>query len=255
MARRQCIFCESADNKISKEHVWPKWLRSVVEGGEGEMHERSRIHTTADGETVSHLTWNEAPIDWEVSGPCEPCNRGWMEEIEKEAAPILTPLIQHQEGIDLGPVEKETLARWATLRVLVGQHGHPRDRRRAIPPDRYHRFYESREMPNCQAWMARRNGEGPWPTDYHHRELFIHLVGRPDPTTPNAYLTSFAVGHVAFVFWGSSFKQGPTVDVGENLRTYLLPLWPDIDPILWPPAGLLGPTGLNAVMQGLSTFT
>ncbi|HWI96187.1 MAG TPA: hypothetical protein VNS60_09000 [Solirubrobacterales bacterium] len=252
MARRACVFCGSKENKISKEDVWPLWLRKVVEGGEGEMFERARIHTTAQGETVSHLRWPEAPIDWQVSGPCESCNNGWMSQIENEAKPILAPMVQHQEQT-LGPIEQETLARWATLRVLMGQHGHPKEKRNAIPEERYHRFFEAREMPNCQIWIARRNGEGAWPTDYHHRELFIELVGAPEPTAPNAYVTAFAVGHVAFICWGSQFKKGPTVDVGDNMRPFLLPIWPDILPVRWPPDGVLGPNGLEAVARNLSS--
>jgi hypothetical protein len=252
--RRACVFCKSTENKITKEDVWPLWLRKVVEGGEGERFERSRVHKTAEGETVSHLKWPEAPLDWKVSGPCEPCNNGWMNRIENETQPILTPMIQHQE-VALGPVDQEKLASWATLRVLVGQHGHPAERRRAIPEERYHRFYEARELPNCQIWIARRNGEGSWPTDHHHRELFIHLVGAPDPTAPNAYLTAFAVGHVAFIYWGSNFKQGPTVNLGQNLMPYLLPIWPAISPVRWPAEGLLGATGLEAVIRNLSSFS
>lgn len=208
---------------------------------------------TQDGETVSHKTWPEAPLDWEVSGPCDPCNCGWMEDIETETQTILTPMLRHEDA-ELGPVEQETLARWATLRVMMGQHGHPRDRRRAIPEESYHRFHEARELPNCQVWVARRSGEGPWPTDYHHRELFIQLVGTPEPTAPNAYVTAFAVGHVAFVYWGSQFKQGPTVDVGADMRSFLLPIWPDIAPVRWPPRGVLGGTGLEAVVRNLSSF-
>lgn len=253
MSHRACVFCESTENKISKEDVWPRWLRKVVEGGEGEIFERSRIHETPDGDTVSHLEWPEAPIDWQVSGPCEPCNNRWMSQVESETKPILAPMIRHEE-LSLGPVEQETLARWATLRVLMGQHGHPRERRRAIPEESYHRFYRAGELPTCQIWIARRNGEGSWPTDYHHRELFIELVGAPQPTAPNAYITAFAVGHVAFVYWGSQFKQGPTIDVGEDMSPFLLPIWPDISSVQWPPRGLLGETGLEAVVKNLSSF-
>ncbi|HEU5063300.1 MAG TPA: hypothetical protein VFT79_09150 [Solirubrobacterales bacterium] len=251
--RRACIFCQATDRKINKQHVWPKWMRKVIEGGEDGMFERSRIRTKPDGTVVSQESWQEAPVDWEVSGQCEPCNSGWIEAIEQEIEPILTPMIQHQETV-LGPVEQDALARWATLCVMVGQHGHPRDMRHAIAPKQYHRFYEFRELPTCQIWIARRNGEGPWPTDYMHKELFIDLIGGPETTAPNAYVAAFAVGHVAFVYWGSQFKQGPTVDIGDDLRPYLLPIWPDIEPVRWPPEGVLGPTGLKGVVRNLSSF-
>jgi hypothetical protein len=220
----------------------------VIEGGEGEPIGRSRIHTKHDGTTVSHESWKEAPIDWEVSGPCEPCNNTWMEAIEAETRPILTPLIQHQDA-ELGPPEQEVLARWATLRVLMGELAHPTEKRRVIRPQRYHRFYEAGELPaRAQIWIARRNGEGAWPTDYAHKELFI---ASPESGGPNAYITAFAVGHVAFVFWGHEVEDGAIVRLGEGMKPYLASIWPALQETAWPPPGLLDAHGLDMVVQNL----
>jgi hypothetical protein len=233
--------------------VWPKWLRKIVEGGTGDPIGHSRIHKTAEGETIRSESWEDIPLNWEVKGPCEPCNTGWMEGVESETRPVLTPLIQHKDRT-LDPCDQEVLARWATIRVMMAQLAYPAGKRDAIQPESYHRFFEVGELPNCQIWLARRNGEGPWPTDYHHRELFITLAGLPEPATPNAYVAAFAVGHVAFFYWGSQFKQGPVLTLGENLMPYLLPIWPEISPVRWPPRAVLGPTGLEAIVRELSTF-
>jgi len=247
--RRACVFCKASDRKISKEHVWPKWLRKVIEGAdEGTRSEQGRIIRTRDGETLWHDTWEDIAINWQVAAPCRPCNEGWMEGIEDETRPILTPLIQHEDA-ELGPLEKETLARWATLRVMMAQYIDPAERPKAITKERYHRFYEVRELPpNAQIWMARRNGEGSWPLDAGRRELFI---GEERPPKPNAYISAFAVGHVAFVFWGHEVENGATVRIGDGMKPYLLPIWPEIDPVSWPPPGLLGPRGLHTVVDNL----
>jgi hypothetical protein len=124
-----------------------------------------------------------------------------MEQIETEARPVLIPLIQHEDA-ELGPLEKETLARWATLRVMMAQFLDPPGRPKAIRAERYHRFYEARELPpRSQVWIARRNGEGPWP--------------------------------------------GAIVRLGEGMKPFLIPTWPEIDPSSWPPVGLLGERGLH----------
>lgn len=242
------MFCKSTENKISKEHVWPKWLRKVIEGGEGEPQEHSRIHTTRDAKTLRHETWTDIPINRQVAAPCKECNEGWMEGIETETRPVLTPMIQH-ESVDLDPSDQEILARWATLRVMMIQCMFPPEKRCPIHPERYHRLYEVRELPpKAQIWIARRNGEGPWPTDCAHKELFI---ATPESAGPNAYITAFAVGHVAFVYWGHEVEDGATVNLGEGMRPYLLPIWPDIDAIRWPPVGLLGAAGIEVVVENL----
>lgn len=251
--RSACVFCKATDRKISKEHVWPKWLRKIVEGGEGDPIGHSRVHETAERETIRDESWEDIPFNWQVKGPCEPCNTGWMEGIESETRPVLTPLIQH-ESRTLDPCDQEALSRWATIRVMMALLGHPAGKRGTISSERYHRFYEAGELPNCQIWVAQRNGQGPWPADYVYNELFLTLAESPEPAAANAYVTAFAVGHVAFVYWGSQFKQGPTVEIGENLRPYLLPIWPDVSAVRWPPEGVLGATGLEAVVKNLSAF-
>src|SRR5687768_15944956 len=80
--RRAGAFCGATDRKISKEHVWPNWLRRVIEHGAGPSIGRSRTHRTRAGELISHDEWRERPIDWTVAAVCKPCNEGWMERIE-----------------------------------------------------------------------------------------------------------------------------------------------------------------------------
>jgi hypothetical protein len=116
MGRRACVFCKATDRKISKEHVWPKWLRKVIEGAEGPASEHGRIIKSRDGETLWHDTWKDIPINWQVAAPCKHCNEGWMEGIEVETRPILTPLIQHGDA-ELGDFgETRHASRQAGLR-------------------------------------------------------------------------------------------------------------------------------------------
>jgi hypothetical protein len=173
-----------------------------------------------------------------------------MESIEEETRPILIPMLR-DAPTTLEPVAQDTLARWATLRILIAQHGHPPGRRRAIPPGRFTAFYNSRALPlGAQIWIGRCNGEGPWPTNYHHVELHSSAFGRPEPATPNGYFTAFSVGYLAFVYWGHEIESGPVVGNLGGLTPYLTPIWPArADPIVWPPRGLLGADGLQAVAK------
>jgi hypothetical protein len=246
--RRACVFCQARDRKITKEHVWPKWLRLVIEGGEGPLLDRKRVHLTRDGEVVTQDTWREFPIDWEVSGPCKPCNEGWMERIEGATQPILKPMLR-DEPVQLEVAAQDTLAQWATLRMMMAQHGHPKDRRRSIPETRYHGFYRRLQIPpGVQIWLARYDGSGAWPTNYVHREITIS--GEP-LAQPNTYLAAFSVGYVAFVYWGHEVEDGAIAHPGEGMKPFLVPIWPPTRTVSWPPRGLLGATGLDAVVENL----
>ena len=246
-ARRPCVFCQATENKLTKEHVWPKWMRRYIELGAGSLISRSRTHTTNSGEIVSENTWAEAPIDWQAKGPCKPCNEGWMERLEAETRPILIPMLQDQR-VTLDARKQDTLAKWAALRTLIAQHGHPPGKR-AISPETYHRFYRSRELPiGARIWIGRYSGAGAWPTDYRHVELFFSTEGRPEPTQPNGYAVAFTVGYVAFLHWGHEIEAGPGANIGV-LSPFFVSIWPTGPAVEWPPAGLIEASELDAAIR------
>jgi hypothetical protein len=247
--RTPCVFCQAIDQKISNEHVWPKWLRRFIELGTGPPIGHSRIHATSSGETLSEDRWSAIPIDWQVKAPCKPCNEGWMEDLESETRPVLVPMLEDRAVI-LDASDQDILAKWATLRTLMAQHGHPPGKQ-AIPAESYHRFYRSRERPvGAQIWTGRYSGAGAWPTDYHHVELFVSSPGRPDPARPNGYVVAFSVGYVAFLYWGHEIEDGPVIDIG-GLAPYFVPIWPVGASVDWPPPGLIGAGGLEAAIRRL----
>ena len=197
--RRACIFCGAEDQKITKEHLWSKWMREHVEGSSGGSS--SRVRFTHTSRIISRDDWPNAGFDREISGPCKRCNEGWMAGLEREVAPLLTPMLLDEE-VTLRPEEQRTVARWATLKMLVAQEGHG-EVKRIISRDRYRLFYVDRSLPiGAQVWIGRYNGAGSWPTSYQCRELFITMQGQDEPPLPNAYLVGFTVGYVAFLVWG-----------------------------------------------------
>jgi hypothetical protein len=240
--RTACVFCGATDRRISKEHVWPKWLRKHIELGEGPPVGRSRRHSRGE-QVLDHVEWREAPIDWQVKAPCKPCNEDWMNDLEGEAREVLPPMLADTRVV-LDAVQQHTLAKWGTLRVLMGQHGHPPGKR-AVPEGSYHAFYRSRALPSgAQVWVGRYSGAGPWPTDYRHVELFISSPDHREPARPNAYVVGFTVGYVAFLYWGHEIEDGPEIDL-DGIAPYFVPVWPVTGPVVWPPPGLIGENGLE----------
>jgi hypothetical protein len=175
--RRACIFCGVEDRKISKEHLWSKWIREHVEASSGATS--SRLHVK---DRIKIAKRDEIPIggfDREIAGPCKPCNETWMSELEGEVAPILIPML-HNETVELRPEEQRTVARWATLKLLVAQELHP-SLERIIDPSRYRQFYVDRSLPTgAQVWLGRYSGAGPWPTNYRFQALFMTMHGEDE---------------------------------------------------------------------------
>jgi len=246
--RRACIFCGAEDQKISKEHLWSKWIREHVEGSTGGTS--SRILGTGTGRVTKRDDWPSPGFDREVSGPCKPCNEGWMEELEREAAPCLTPMLLNEERV-FRQEEQRTLARWATMKMLVAQESHG-EMRRVIPLDRYRLFYANRSLPiGAQVWIGRYSGAGSWPTNYQYRELFMTIQGQDEPSLPNAYIVGFTIGYLAFVYWGHEITYGPVADIQE-VQPFLSQVWPATGVAKWPPPGLMEADGLDFVMKQLT---
>lgn len=174
-----------------------------------------------------------------------------MEAIEEECRPILIPMLRNEKVL-LDANSCHSLAKWVTLRVLIAQHAAP-ENLRIIPPGTYHRFYRSRSLPSgAQVWMGRYNGTGMWPCDYHHLELTIAGPSGPEPSEPNGYFVAFVVGYVAFLCFGHEIKGGERIlNLSGGLDRYFVPIWPDAATVTWPPEGVLGANGLEAVIRTL----
>lgn len=243
--RRACIFCGAEDQKVSKEHLWSKWMSEHVEGSSGGTS--GRIRSAGTSKITSRNDWPSTGFDREISGPCKHCNEGWMAALEDEAAPLLIPMLYNEE-VTLRPEEQRTVARWVTLKVLVAQEGHG-DMKRVIPRERYRLFYADRSLPiGAQVWIGRYNGAGAWPTNYQYRELYITMQGHDEPPSPNAYLVGFTIGYLAFLYWGHEIERGPVADT-RQVASYLTQVWPATGLAKWPPLGLMEADGLEFVMK------
>lgn len=245
--RRACVFCGAEDQKISKEHLWSRWMGKYVEGGDDTSIGTSRALASDTGEVKRLEEWREPAFGRKIAGPCKPCNEGWMERIEAEARPFLIPMLRNQP-VDLNPEAQRAVARWATLKLLIAQLGHGHDKQ-WVHRDRYRLFYIDRSLPTgASVWLGRYSGAGPWPTAYHCREFYLTPNGGEEPDTPNAYLTAFSIGYLAFLYWGNELRRGPTPDV-SRISSYLTQIWPATGVISWPPPDLLEADGLDFAMS------
>src|ERR1700687_6349735 len=108
MARRICLFCQrSGHAKITKEHVWPKWVSALMPGAD--KHVPSSLRSTELKEIVK---WTGDGI--QVNDVCRNCNSGWMSQMEGEVKAVLGTLIVG--SIETRPItlaDPAVIGKWA----------------------------------------------------------------------------------------------------------------------------------------------
>jgi hypothetical protein len=84
---KECAFCASTAD-MSLEHVIGDWISKCLPG--------DKILTRTDNGKVS--SWPASTINWTAKVVCEPCNNGWMSDLENDVA---KPALSHWNSIIL----------------------------------------------------------------------------------------------------------------------------------------------------------
>ncbi|WP_454795512.1 hypothetical protein [Klebsiella quasipneumoniae] len=139
---RKCVFCgiNSDKNRLTKEHVLPKWLKKIVPQDKWHWFISSNSTDTPKQRIVNGLTIFDATI----SVVCEQCNNGGMSsQLEEPASKLLPALIKGNE-IHLDNDQKYLISLWATktafIRVLLDGDN--------VLPESYYRDIRKLKIPN-----------------------------------------------------------------------------------------------------------
>jgi hypothetical protein len=124
--QRRCIFCSGTP--ISREHIFPEWMRPYLPFSEGSAHAiRQTKHDKTGGKLV-HLPAVKGQLDRpgdhrskKLKVVCIACNTGWMSVLQSAAKPLLIPLMQG-DWRPYNPAEQRILALWATMFTMVFEH-------------------------------------------------------------------------------------------------------------------------------------
>jgi hypothetical protein len=155
---------------------------------------------------------------------CDRCNNGWMNELEKEAKPLLIGLIDGKVSLlNITAEERATVAKWATKTAYVTSYASPlkktpdpshlrymRDHAGAVPPRVGVFARQGRAASDCQ--QVQRNF---WP----HRTSFPPIRTWPEP---GSYKTAMQFRHLLLLvaYWPeehTDFMLAASVHI---------PLWP-----------------------------
>lgn len=221
---------------MSPEHVFPDWMSRVLPRyGKGT---NQRWGTRGEA-----TVWRNDPFKDTVKCVCYPCNTTWMSHLEGRAKALLErPLTGI--GTTLFAGEQLLLAQWAFKTALMIACAAEEPIR---PRASYRYFYEhGKPQPETRIWIGSFVSSPPRVYQTHVGLLLgdgAKAIERPD-----SYLTTFAVGHVAFHVFGIETRKPRQYGFTGKLGRSLLPIWPVVPRVEWPPEFFL-------TMDDLDTLT
>jgi hypothetical protein len=227
-----CIFCGST-GKLSREHVFPRWLRDLFpEASSGGDYIRRNVTASTD---VRHERPGKS-FDIVVRDVCVECNSGWMNALETEARPILTPMLRDEPTVLTTP-DQHVVATWATKTMLTMQ-GANLTPDRYVSPERYSWFgYHRSPLSGSHVWLCRYSDRAHWPLSIHQMGMTVQPPGRPPPQIGdpmNGFGVVFAIGPLAFWLVGYDLPEGVLTQAGSDDAHVLV--WPALGPdVRWPP--------------------
>lgn len=132
--QKKCIFCKGTG--MTKQHVFPQWLKNVVE-----LPDPTTGSLKSIGDVKAYVFDGDGAIIDVIKQPfyehkqghvgstalrivCSNCNLGWMSSLEELAKPILTPLIKRGK-VTLVADEITILARWVFMTSIMHEYCQP----------------------------------------------------------------------------------------------------------------------------------
>ncbi len=184
--------------------------------------------------------WQMPALDWKAKVVCEPCNNGWMSDIESQhAEPALRDLILGKLDIPITQSRARSIALFAFKSAVVFNHmrtaGEP-----FFPQSVRQGFRDTLTIPDSvNMWMAGflPIGKGEVHACYHDGAVGGHSI--------KLYVCTYAVGH--FVFQVLAVNQDGLRSIASRRQGFeqvAVRFWPTLPADLqWPLADVLRTVG------------
>lgn len=250
-----CVFCRSTGKK-SKEHLWPVWMHELLPLA-GDGNNVSEMNTFKWKEQIGaqkqkrqgHLTTKKLRV------VCQSCNSGWMSELESEAKPILTKILTN-EKFELCVQKQEILARWITLKSIIGEHSEQDTH--VTPHEERDLFRAAKKIPEYFAiYIGSHNAESD--TAWLRISQAIALAPEgPSPPLGNLKRNMQSIAFICgplFVYVLAIRENG--IEPTEFLRLpKLMRIFPNqSDVIKWPPTDILTSRDMGVAAWALDGMT
>jgi hypothetical protein len=227
---------------VTREHVWPDWLRRREEIEELLPHVQLLQRSLEEPE---RREWPARPFKMTVRAVCRSCNTGWMGDLEHKAGQLLGGMLDgrgralHQEG-------QRTLSLWALKTALMFEQAAPRDAR-VIPHEHYEALCKTGEPAiGTKVWLASYDASQVGFT--HVIAAEVTALGQSVRDERNVYVRTFTVGSVAFQVFGTTNPAlyDMVVEWGSsNVHS----IWPRQGSIVWMPRPAMTDSDLLAFSE------
>ena len=118
----KCVFCGGGN--LTKEHIWPNWLKPYIPRNALPISVHA-MSLTATGPTGRFSIRKPGLLDrpgdsqsQRLRVVCRSCNNGWLSRMQQSAKPILIPYLDGQWP-SIPCVHQRILAAWATMFTMV----------------------------------------------------------------------------------------------------------------------------------------
>lgn len=249
--RKLCIFC--GGHSITKEHMWPDWLRNYIPRTKTQFHSQKAIvfRASTQAKTTTHTG---DPHSSRVRRVCQSCNNGWMSELQTRAKPILVPLI-NGERCTLRRQNQLVLASWITMFTMVAEFRLRSDEYVAISESERNQFKDTRRpLMNWKIWIGCIDDQD-WIGRYVHTSMPV--VSKDDPVkqtsdgvpVPNTQTTTFTVNKLYVHVLSSTVID---LDVQRISTRLAQRIWPPYEHTMrWPPRRLLSRDSAHHISKAL----
>jgi hypothetical protein len=217
---------------MTKQHVWPDWLKSVIPRV-GNKHSRLTTRVTFDQQKVTIVPklheHNGAIGSHKLRIVCASCNNGWMSQIEQQSKSLLTDLIK---GIDivLDKENQQLLCDWIMMTTMVAEFTDhytisiPYEHRNSIKNELF--------PPGWKIWIGRYEGIKSTPYYKHHGARLVsinrdtNLINQTGLYSKfNTQFSTFIVGQL-FIHVASTMIVEQQFETNEQMNHFLKQLYP-----------------------------
>jgi hypothetical protein len=241
---KTCYFCNAAGD-LSKEHVWPQWMRQLAPA-----LDRERSTRTLGFARTALDSWSELPTEIvtqpgdvltaRVREVCRSCNNGWMSRLEQHAQPILSLLADGRYAlgsIAIPPEDAAVVARWA-LKCAWMRELATKGPRTPTSDMRLHLKEWMTPPPCTRVWAARYMGQETFASHSTNITLQHHEHDWEDPDVVSVQVCSLTWSGIALLTSGIALLTrtddrpgAPPMQLRPDVWT---PLWPGAESVTWP---------------------
>jgi hypothetical protein len=118
----KCIFC--GQGNLSKEHLFPNWLRNVFPRSALSTHTQGRVTWPEGKKHIKTKKGQGHSGTKKLRVVCKKCNNGWMSKLESTSQPLLSSLIDGN-SVTLDTDAQSLLSLWVAKTVCVAENLNP----------------------------------------------------------------------------------------------------------------------------------